>query len=362
MLDGLSDDVVVAARGRRCPDPRRRAPRERDRRLLGGPAARRSAPAPGWRGSRAASASARPSRPVCSRRSCPAVVRSRTPRPASTSRRCGASTASPPSRDARPARSSPPPAPGLLGGLVVGGLEPADLPDPAIAREALDVVPFLVSLEVRRSEVTDRADVVLPVAPPSEKSGTFVTWEGRPRPFPQALVSHALADHRVLDRLADALGVDLGLQTLAAVHAELDQLGGWDGARVAAPSVRPAEPPAVSPGHRRAGHLAPAARHRSPAVGRAVPRRHRQARRRPHLARAPRRASASSTAARSPSAPTPARSRCRSSSRTCRTTWSGCRRTRWAARSATPCTPTPETWCALAPGPRGRAENEEASA
>lgn len=137
---------------------------------------------------------------------------------------------------------------GLLGALVVGGLEPGDLPDPAIAREALDVIPFLVSLEVRRSEVTDRADVVLPVAPPSEKSGTFVTWEGRPRPFPQALVSHALADHRVLDQLADALGADLGLPSLEAVHAELDQLGGWDGARIAAPSVAPAEPPAVSPG------------------------------------------------------------------------------------------------------------------
>lgn len=137
---------------------------------------------------------------------------------------------------------------GLLGGLVVGGLEPADLPDPAIAREALDRVPFLVSLEVRRSEVTDRADVVLPVAPPVEKPGTFVTWEGRPRPFTQALTSHFLPDHRVLDRLADALGVELGTGSLKAVHAELDQLGGWDGARVEAPDVAPAEPPAVAAG------------------------------------------------------------------------------------------------------------------
>ncbi|MDC7122244.1 NADH-quinone oxidoreductase subunit G [Cellulomonas fimi] len=137
---------------------------------------------------------------------------------------------------------------GLLGGLVVGGLEPRDLPDPAIAREALDRVPFLVSLEVRRSEVTDRADVVLPVAPPVEKAGTFVTWEGRPRPFTQALTSRALPDHRVLDRLADALGAELGTGSLAAVHAELDQLGGWDGARVDAPDVAPAEPPAVAAG------------------------------------------------------------------------------------------------------------------
>jgi len=138
---------------------------------------------------------------------------------------------------------------GLLGGLVVGGLEPADLADPELARAALDAVGFLVSLEVRRSEVTDRADVVLPVAPPVEKAGTFVTWEGRPRPFPQALTTTALSDFRVLDRLADALGDGLGLQTLADVHAELDQLGGWDGARVPAPQALPAEPPQVPAGH-----------------------------------------------------------------------------------------------------------------
>ena len=138
---------------------------------------------------------------------------------------------------------------GNLDALVVGGVDPADLPDPALVRDALDEVGFVVSLEVRPSEVTERADVVLPVAPPVEKPGTFVTWEGRPRPFPQALVSHALPDHRVLHALADALGVDLGLDSVADVHAELDQLGGWDGARVAAPDVTPGEPPAVPAGH-----------------------------------------------------------------------------------------------------------------
>ena len=104
--------------------------------------------------------------------------------------------------------------------LLVGGVDPADHADPVLARTALDAVPFLVSLEVRHSEVTDRADVVLPVAPPVEKAGTFVTWEGRPRPFPQALTTTHLSDFRVLDRLADALGADLGLRALADVHAE----------------------------------------------------------------------------------------------------------------------------------------------
>jgi NADH-quinone oxidoreductase subunit G len=106
----------------------------------------------------------------------------------------------------------------------------------------------VVSLEVRRSAVTERADVVLPVAPPSEKPGTYLNWEGRPRRFVQALSSTAMADHRVLDALADAMGVDLGLRTLAAVHAELDALGPWDGLRLTAPDVPAGEPVVVGPG------------------------------------------------------------------------------------------------------------------
>ncbi|MDO8122497.1 NADH-quinone oxidoreductase subunit G [Isoptericola sp. b490] len=131
---------------------------------------------------------------------------------------------------------------GGLAALVVGGVDPADLPDPDLALRALEQT-FVVSLEVRASAVTERADVVLPVAPPAEKPGTFVTWEGRPRPFAQALTSTALPDHRVLHALAGRLGVDLGLGTLAAVHGDLDELGAWDGVRADAPDMAYSEPP-----------------------------------------------------------------------------------------------------------------------
>ncbi len=67
---------------------------------------------------------------------------------------------------------------GDLGALIVGGVDPRDLPDPGAARKALDAVGFLVSLEVRSSEVTQRADVVLPVAPVTEKAGTFLELGG----------------------------------------------------------------------------------------------------------------------------------------------------------------------------------------
>ncbi|NDO89918.1 NADH-quinone oxidoreductase subunit G [Cellulosimicrobium composti] len=140
---------------------------------------------------------------------------------------------------------------GQLSGVLLGGLELDDLPDPAHARRALEAADVVVSLEVRRSAVTELADVVLPVAPPVEREGAFVSWEGRVRRFPAALASTAMPDHRVLDALADAAGVPLGLATVEAVRAELDQLldaGAWDGERVPAPAVETAEPPAVAPG------------------------------------------------------------------------------------------------------------------
>ncbi|MGD0687477.1 MAG: NADH-quinone oxidoreductase subunit G, partial [Streptosporangiaceae bacterium] len=69
---------------------------------------------------------------------------------------------------------------GEIGALLFGGVDPADLPDPAAALAAMAATPFIVSLELRASAVTDRADVVLPVAAVAEKAGTFLNWEGRP--------------------------------------------------------------------------------------------------------------------------------------------------------------------------------------
>ncbi|MGH3561883.1 MAG: NADH-quinone oxidoreductase subunit G, partial [Mycobacterium sp.] len=138
---------------------------------------------------------------------------------------------------------------GTLGALLVGGVEPGDLVDPAAALSALAAVNFLVSLELRHSDVTDRADVVFPVAPAGEKSGTFLNWEGRHRRFDVTLrETGALPDVRVLDALAGEMGVALGLPTVDAARAELQKLGTWDGGRIAAPEVVPGQPPQPGPG------------------------------------------------------------------------------------------------------------------
>jgi NADH-quinone oxidoreductase subunit G len=135
-----------------------------------------------------------------------------------------------------------------IAALVVGGVEVSDLPDPAAARVALDTVDFLVSLEVRASEVAQRADVVFPVAPPAEKAGTFLDWEGRWRAFPAALTSNAQPDYRVLDMLADQLDAPLGLRGVERVRAELAELEPWEGGHTLAPAGVAVEPPAVGAG------------------------------------------------------------------------------------------------------------------
>jgi NADH-quinone oxidoreductase subunit G len=131
---------------------------------------------------------------------------------------------------------------GELRALVVGGVDPRDMPDPLAARAAIDAAPFVVSLELRPSAVTERADVVLPVAPVVEKAGTFLDWEGRARPFDAVLRgTNALPDTRVLHVLAAAMDVDLGLPDVMAARAELAELADWDGARAPGPDpVRPA--------------------------------------------------------------------------------------------------------------------------
>jgi NADH-quinone oxidoreductase subunit G len=128
---------------------------------------------------------------------------------------------------------------GELGALVVGGVDPADLPDPAAALRALEAAPFVVSLELRASAVTDRADVVFPVAAVAEKAGTFVNWEGRGGSFGAALsVPGVRTDLYVLGAIADEMDVHLGLPDPAAARAELAALGSWRGARPLGPRVQ----------------------------------------------------------------------------------------------------------------------------
>ncbi len=135
---------------------------------------------------------------------------------------------------------------GEVNALVVGGVDAADLADPR-AEEAL-AKTFVVSLEVRRSSVTEVADVVFPVAAHAEKGGTFVDWEGRTRPFALAIDTAFVSDYRVLDMLASELGSFLGARTLTEVRADMTTLGPWEGQRPAAPTVSVGRAPSAGEG------------------------------------------------------------------------------------------------------------------
>jgi NADH-quinone oxidoreductase subunit G len=127
---------------------------------------------------------------------------------------------------------------GELDALVIAGVDPYDLAAPQAALLALENTPFIVSLEQRASAVTDRADVVLPVAVVAEKSGTFVDWEGRGRTFEEALpVPGVMSDLRVIAAIADHMDVHLGLPDPEAARRELASIGAWRGPRTAAPGV-----------------------------------------------------------------------------------------------------------------------------
>jgi NADH-quinone oxidoreductase subunit G len=113
-----------------------------------------------------------------------------------------------------------------LGGLLVGGVDPFDLPDPDLALRALDNAGFVVSLELRHSAVTERADVVLPVAASDEKAGSYLNWEGRTRAFDITIEgTGTLPDCRVLDTLAVEMDADLYTQTPAATRGDYEKLG-----------------------------------------------------------------------------------------------------------------------------------------
>jgi NADH-quinone oxidoreductase subunit G len=143
---------------------------------------------------------------------------------------------------------------GELTALLVAGVDPDDLPDPDAALAALAAASFVVSLELRVSAVTDRADVVFPVAAVAEKPGTFVNWEGRPGTFGAAMsVPSARSDLQVLAALADEMDVHLGLPDAAAARREIGALGYHPNDQLSRPaSSAPGGGPAAAPGPRQA--------------------------------------------------------------------------------------------------------------
>ena len=135
---------------------------------------------------------------------------------------------------------------GEINALLVGGVDPLDGAAADVALSALQKA-FVVSLEMRQSAVTDRANVVLPIAAVAEKSGTFINWEGRGRSFDIAIEnSLQRSDVRILSLLADEIGRPIGISTVAKAANEFAALGAWDGAKSEFGGVNAISPITVS--------------------------------------------------------------------------------------------------------------------
>ena len=128
---------------------------------------------------------------------------------------------------------------GEIKALIIAGLDVLDAPDPQALGQAINAVDFVVTLGIQENSLTRYANVSLPVAPVTEKSGTFINWEGRPRPFGRAISStNALTDARVLAMLAESLGFEFGLQTIEELRQELSSFGNWTGKKIEKPVVK----------------------------------------------------------------------------------------------------------------------------
>ena len=136
---------------------------------------------------------AAPSRPAACPTCCPVAVRSPTPRRGSTWPPPGASSTCPRRPAATPTRSSPRPPPASSAAWSSAASTPTTWPTrPPPARRSRPPASWSASRS-RESEVTRAADVVFPVAPVTDRAGTFVNWEGRVRPFGKVLHNAGVA-------------------------------------------------------------------------------------------------------------------------------------------------------------------------
>jgi len=124
-----------------------------------------------------------------------------------------------------------------LQAVVVGGVDPMDISPDAKVKLAKK---FIVSFEIRQSDITEIAQVVFPVATVVEKSGSFMDWQGKVRKFETA-VEQSLnrSDVRILSMLADEIGKPINLPTVKAARNEFESIGNWDGQLAA---MKPAIP------------------------------------------------------------------------------------------------------------------------
>ncbi|HTZ09146.1 MAG TPA: NADH-quinone oxidoreductase subunit NuoG [Acidimicrobiales bacterium] len=116
---------------------------------------------------------------------------------------------------------------GSMRALVLLGADPlGDFPDRALAAEALGRAELVVALDAFLSPSAALADVVLPVAVATERSGTTTNIEGRVSRAAQKLVApgQCWPDWMVAVELAQRLGADLDVTGVGELWDEIERV------------------------------------------------------------------------------------------------------------------------------------------
>ncbi len=116
---------------------------------------------------------------------------------------------------------------GQLKALYIMGENPLrSLPQPGRVKAALEKLAFVVVQDILHNELVKLADVALPGAAASEKSGTFTNMEGRIQHFAPVVPppGKAKPDWEILDLLASRLGAPEPYGTVEKIRAEIRRL------------------------------------------------------------------------------------------------------------------------------------------
>ncbi len=116
---------------------------------------------------------------------------------------------------------------GEVRGLILVGADPlGDVPDRALAVEAIDAAEYLVSMDTFLHDSNRDADLILPAATFTEKDGTVTNVEGRVQRLNQLRPppGQARVDWAVLEDLATLLGNGLGLVSAETVTKEISEV------------------------------------------------------------------------------------------------------------------------------------------
>jgi len=116
--------------------------------------------------------------------------------------------------------------------LYLIGVDPlGDMPDAALARQALQNVPTLIVQSLELADLEPYADVFLPASTFLERDGHVTDWEGRSQRVRAMRQAEGIsrADWEIFAGLAAAMGGDLGFDTLEELHAEMAPLwAAWE--------------------------------------------------------------------------------------------------------------------------------------